>query len=148
MDDDFFSTPDPTELGLYCPDTSQLNPTDYLIPTYYDQERPSYLYSTPGSVEKSPFDDYHITTRDHPDTSSGLHPYHPLENLDATDRWRSESIKLLNGLTLADLKDPPGGRNEKPGYPYVVMLRLALMGHPEKRMSLDEIYKTLEDRFP
>jgi hypothetical protein len=48
-------------------------------------------------------------------------------------------------LTLASLKDPPVG--ERPGYALPMLAALAIHGSPRRRLTLQEIYKALQDRF-
>ncbi|OAV93876.1 hypothetical protein PTTG_05015 [Puccinia triticina 1-1 BBBD Race 1] len=49
---------------------------------------------------------------------------------------------------LANLKDGPDGPNGKPGYPYVVLIRYAILGSPHGKLTLQELYETIMDRFP
>ncbi|POV96975.1 hypothetical protein PSTT_15335, partial [Puccinia striiformis] len=49
---------------------------------------------------------------------------------------------------LANLKDGPDGPNGKPGYPYVVLIRYAILGSAHGRLTLQELYETIMDRFP
>ncbi|KAA1067678.1 hypothetical protein PGT21_014182 [Puccinia graminis f. sp. tritici] len=49
---------------------------------------------------------------------------------------------------LANLKDGPDGPNGKPGYPYVVLIRYAILGSPNGKLTLQELYETIMDRFP
>ena len=48
-------------------------------------------------------------------------------------------------VSLNSLVDPPDG--EKPGYPYPTLIKLAIYGSPNKRLTLQEIYGALIDRF-
>jgi hypothetical protein len=48
-------------------------------------------------------------------------------------------------ISLAVLDDPPEG--EKPNYPYPTLAKLAIHGSERKRLTLQEIYTALEDRF-
>lgn len=43
------------------------------------------------------------------------------------------------------LADPPSG--EKPNYPLPTLIKLAIYGSPRRRLTLQEIYQALEDRF-
>lgn len=49
---------------------------------------------------------------------------------------------------LANLKDGPDGPHGKPGYPYVVLIRYAILGSPRGKLTLQELYETIMDRFP
>ncbi|KNZ61600.1 hypothetical protein VP01_1380g8 [Puccinia sorghi] len=49
---------------------------------------------------------------------------------------------------LANLKDGPDGPNGKPGYPYVVLIRYAILGSPQGKLTLQELYETIMERFP
>lgn len=46
---------------------------------------------------------------------------------------------------LDALADPPPG--EKPNYPLPTLIKLAIYGSPKRRLTLQEIYQALEDRF-
>jgi len=46
---------------------------------------------------------------------------------------------------LNALADPPPG--EKPNYPLPTLIKLAIYGSPRRRLTLQEIYQALEDRF-
>lgn len=46
---------------------------------------------------------------------------------------------------LDALADPPLG--EKPNYPLPTLIKLAIYGSPRRRLTLQEIYQALEDRF-
>ncbi|KAH8922446.1 winged helix DNA-binding domain-containing protein, partial [Atractiella rhizophila] len=35
-----------------------------------------------------------------------------------------------------------------PSYPYSVLIRLAILGSPTKKLTLDDIYTAIETRFP
>ncbi|KIP07645.1 hypothetical protein PHLGIDRAFT_70766, partial [Phlebiopsis gigantea 11061_1 CR5-6] len=48
-------------------------------------------------------------------------------------------------VSLNTLTEPPNG--EKPGYPYPTLIKLAIYGSPNKRLTLQEIYQALIDRF-
>ncbi|KAF9647863.1 winged helix DNA-binding domain-containing protein, partial [Thelephora ganbajun] len=48
-------------------------------------------------------------------------------------------------ITLDVLDNPPPG--EKPNYPYPTLIKLAIYGSPKKRLTLQEIYQALENRF-
>ncbi|KAI0926161.1 hypothetical protein AcV5_008692 [Taiwanofungus camphoratus] len=48
-------------------------------------------------------------------------------------------------VSLYALADPPPG--EKPNYPYPTLIKLAIHGSPKKRLTLQEIYAALEERF-
>ncbi len=52
---------------------------------------------------------------------------------------------LDDNVNLYSLSDP--GPNEKPGYPYPTLIKLAIHGSPNRRLSLQGIYAALEDRF-
>jgi len=63
-----------------------------------------------------------------------------------------DNLRELLGLTdrnqpidLDVLDDPPPG--EKPNYPYPTLIKLAIYGSPRKRLTLQEIYQALENRF-
>jgi hypothetical protein len=46
---------------------------------------------------------------------------------------------------LRALADPPPG--EKPNYPLPTLIKLAIYDSPRSRLTLQEIYQALEDRF-
>jgi len=46
---------------------------------------------------------------------------------------------------LGALPDPPPG--EKPNYPLPTLIKLAIYDSPRGRLTLQEIYQALEDRF-
>lgn len=48
-------------------------------------------------------------------------------------------------VSLNALADPPEG--EKPNYPYPTLIKLAIHGSRNKRLTLQDIYQALEDRF-
>lgn len=48
-------------------------------------------------------------------------------------------------ISLAVLDDPPPG--EKPNYPYPTLTKLAIYGSERKKLTLQEIYSALEERF-
>ena len=48
-------------------------------------------------------------------------------------------------VSLNALADPPEG--EKPNYPYPTLIKLAIHGSRNKRLTLQDIYAALEDRF-
>jgi hypothetical protein len=48
-------------------------------------------------------------------------------------------------ISLSALDDPPPG--EKPNYPYPTLAKLAIHGSERKKLTLQEIYSALEDRF-
>lgn len=48
-------------------------------------------------------------------------------------------------VSLRSLPDPPNGA--KPNYPYPTLIQLAIQGSPQKRLTLQEIYTALEQRF-
>jgi hypothetical protein len=48
-------------------------------------------------------------------------------------------------VDLWALKDPPS--RQKPGQPYPNLIKLAIFGSPNKKLTLQEIYKALIDRF-
>jgi hypothetical protein len=48
-------------------------------------------------------------------------------------------------VSLRSLPDPPPGT--KPPQPLPLLIKLAIYGSPRKRLTLQEIYKALEDRF-
>ncbi|KAK9900144.1 hypothetical protein P389DRAFT_207702 [Cystobasidium minutum MCA 4210] len=56
-------------------------------------------------------------------------------------------IDELN-TTLYDLRDGADGPGGKPPYPYLTLIRIALLSSPAKRLTLQELYDTLEARWP
>lgn len=48
-------------------------------------------------------------------------------------------------ISLWALDNPPPG--EKPNYPYPTLTKLAIHGSDRKKLTLQEIYTALEDRF-
>jgi hypothetical protein len=48
-------------------------------------------------------------------------------------------------ISLEVLEDPPLGK--KPNYPYPTLAKLAIHGSERKKLTLQEIYTALEDRF-
>ena len=48
-------------------------------------------------------------------------------------------------VSLYTLEDPLDG--EKPGWPYPTLIKLAIYGSPNKRLTLQEIYAAVENRF-
>ncbi|KAI0028857.1 hypothetical protein K488DRAFT_33122, partial [Vararia minispora EC-137] len=63
------------------------------------------------------------------------------------DRLR-ETLPIDDGLpmSLASLKNPPDP-GTKPDYSLPTLIKLAILGSPHKRLTLQEIYLALEDRF-
>ncbi|TFK45817.1 winged helix DNA-binding domain-containing protein, partial [Heliocybe sulcata] len=55
------------------------------------------------------------------------------------------NIPIDVSINLDAIPDPPPG--EKPKQPYPVLVQLAIYGSPRKRLTLQEIYSALEDRF-
>ncbi len=56
-------------------------------------------------------------------------------------------IEGINTGDLNSLFEPPTSQ-EKPPYPYTTILRFAILGSPRKKLTLGEIYETMENRFP
>ncbi|KAI0076201.1 winged helix DNA-binding domain-containing protein, partial [Panus rudis PR-1116 ss-1] len=54
-------------------------------------------------------------------------------------------LKPDQEVNLHALLDPQPG--EKPSYPYPILIQLAILGSPRKRLTLAEIYSAIEDRF-
>lgn len=54
-------------------------------------------------------------------------------------------LKPDQEVTLHALADPPHG--EKPTYPYPLLIQLAILGSPKKRLTLSDIYSAIEERF-
>jgi hypothetical protein len=54
-------------------------------------------------------------------------------------------IPPYQDVNLWVLPDPPEG--EKPKEPYPILIKLAIYGSPDKQLTLQEIYTTLEERF-
>lgn len=50
--------------------------------------------------------------------------------------------------TLWDLKDGPEGSKGKPPYPYLLIIRIALLSSEQGKLTLQELYDTLENRWP
>lgn len=46
--------------------------------------------------------------------------------------------------SLADPYEP----NAKPPYPYVTIIRFAITGSPRQKLTLSELYESMEARFP
>ncbi|PCH42524.1 hypothetical protein WOLCODRAFT_163856 [Wolfiporia cocos MD-104 SS10] len=97
-----------------------------------------------------------LTLADHPIRYQGLPPARvpnppPLEPLPADIPDPTPNLRQLLGLgpeeevNLWSLLDPPPG--EKPNYPYPTLIKLAIHGSPKKRLTLQEIYGALEERF-
>ncbi|KAL0945488.1 hypothetical protein HGRIS_000974 [Hohenbuehelia grisea] len=65
---------------------------------------------------------------------------------DAADYLRAQ-LNIAPGETvnLWSLPDPPEG--EKPSHPLPVLIKLAIHGSPRQKLTLQEIYKALEERF-
>ncbi|KZT02565.1 winged helix DNA-binding domain-containing protein, partial [Laetiporus sulphureus 93-53] len=63
----------------------------------------------------------------------------------------SPHLRQLLGLgpdeevNLYALPDPPPG--ERPNYPLPTLIKLAIFGSPRKRLTLQEIYAALQERF-
>ena len=66
------------------------------------------------------------------------HPELPLTHIEAAN--------LGDNLTLAMLSDNPIV-GEKPNYPYPTLIRAAILGSPRRALTLQGIYRALEDRF-
>ena len=66
------------------------------------------------------------------------HPELPLTHI--------EAAHLGENLTLAMLSDNPIA-GEKPNYPYPTLIRAAILGSPRRALTLQGIYRALEDRF-
>lgn len=78
---------------------------------------------------------------------TALHPS-AFENRipDAGDYLRQQlDIPIDKSVNLWALPDPPGG--EKPSIPYPVLIKLALYGSDRKRLTLQEIYSAIQERF-
>lgn len=58
-----------------------------------------------------------------------------------------QKLKLAPGrpVDLWALEDPLPGK--RPNYPYPLLVRLAIQGSPNKRLTLKEIYEAIENRF-
>ncbi|EJD49788.1 hypothetical protein AURDEDRAFT_59112 [Auricularia subglabra TFB-10046 SS5] len=52
----------------------------------------------------------------------------------------------MESLSLWSLQD--GVPGEKPPYPYPTLILCALKGSPKGKLTLEEMYKAIEDRFP
>ncbi|KAH9447135.1 hypothetical protein Pst134EA_029175 [Puccinia striiformis f. sp. tritici] len=72
-------------------------------------------------------------------------------------RWRGHISELGDQSDprraeagLGQLKDGPDGPKPArfPGYPYVVLIRYAILGSAHGRLTLQELYETIMDRFP
>lgn len=50
--------------------------------------------------------------------------------------------------SLWDLKDGPDGPHGKPPYPYLLLIRIALLNSEHGKLTLQELYDTLEQRYP
>ena len=55
------------------------------------------------------------------------------------------SLRPDQELSLRSLMDPPPG--ERPGYAIPVLSQLAILGSPKKQLTLQGIYRAIEDRF-
>jgi hypothetical protein len=72
-------------------------------------------------------------------------PYYPLNEIPDPGNNLRELLGLTDRtqpINLDVLDDPPTG--EKPNYPYPTLIKY---GSPRKRLTLQEIYQALEDRF-
>lgn len=48
-------------------------------------------------------------------------------------------------VSLRDLPDPEPG--EQPPHPYTLLIKLAIQGSPQRRLTLEGIYEAVEVRF-
>lgn len=65
---------------------------------------------------------------------------------DATEHVRKAlGLGPNQEVSLASLDDPPPG--QKPQYSYPALIQLAILGSPRKRLTLSEIYTSIEARF-
>ncbi|KAI0750555.1 hypothetical protein BC629DRAFT_1290211, partial [Irpex lacteus] len=83
---------------------------------------------------------------------AGTDTEHPVEaEADGPPINSTPYLRTMLGLgpedevSLNALADPPEG--EKPNYPYPTLIKLAIHGSRNKRLTLQDIYQALEDRF-
>ena len=71
----------------------------------------------------------------------------PPPDEDSTGPYLRQQLELLphQEVSLRSLPDPPPG--EKPSTPLPMLIKLAIYGSPNKRLTLQEIYSELEKRF-
>ena len=87
------------------------------------------------------------------ESSPELQSGHPLESEDYNPDMHDPepALRELLGfgpdeeVSLNSISNPPNG--EKPGYPYPTLIKLAIYGSPHKRLTLQEIYQSLTERF-
>ncbi|KAI0784531.1 hypothetical protein C8Q75DRAFT_724230, partial [Abortiporus biennis] len=88
-----------------------------------------------------------------PNTRRGRHApaIIPAEEVENDAKAAVDHLRKSLGLgpdqaaSLDTLPDPPPG--DKPNFPYPVLIQLAILGSPRKRLTLQEIYNAIEDRF-
>lgn len=142
----------------YYLERTQHYPTDTSFPHVMavDIERPPELRRSRRHKDKAVDRGGSIMSVDEPSSRSGRaqggaqtqtsDPGNPDDVPDASPYLRDLlGLGPDDPISLDCLKDPP--RGEKPNYPYPTLVQLAIYGSPGKRLTLSEIYSTLEARY-
>ncbi|OJT03346.1 Fork head domain transcription factor slp1 [Trametes pubescens] len=143
--------------GMESPENTQTSnfssPDLPMMPTHSDDF--SYEHDAPNDLVMPGLTQIHL-----PDAPAPRHqeqPFVPQNRLaiysgdDAMFEVDDDEIRQLVGLqpheqiSLQALADPPNGR--RPGQSIPLLSQLAILGSPQRRLTLQEIYRTLEDRF-
>jgi hypothetical protein len=106
---------------------------------------PTHSQSLPGSGSSSGYNSQDVSP-----PPGGLHPSAIVDGAptypDAGDYLRRQlSLPPGQPVSLASLDDPPPG--QKPSQSLPIMVKLAIYGSPRKRLTLQEIYQAIEQRF-
>ncbi|KAB5596216.1 Forkhead box protein J3 [Ceratobasidium theobromae] len=155
---------------------SSHGPTDPPDHEYRYDDRPPYDYSggSPSYSSASPLparahipQDYPPSAGTSPHTPADLpghpHPPPPHAGYSVTPAFHPPPSTLYSASTYGNLNgqglDPAELPNDlsaladahpgqKPPYPYSTIIRYAIQGSPRQRLTLSELYETMEARFP
>lgn len=106
---------------------------------------PTHSQSLPGSGSSSAYNSQDVSPPSgghHPSAFVNTAPTYP----DAGDYLRRQlSMPSGHPVSLASLDDPLPG--QKPTQSLPILVKLAIYGSPKKRLTLQEIYQAIEQRF-